>query len=265
MKNDKINLINIENLKNRKFTFIEPNHSINYENALRFQEFERLSRDRWFDRAVKGQKISIEKIGNVENIINLKKNIDSYFDWEILKAEQELLYGELLCPTILKNEKGFYVVADELNLIILNHLKKDIEIWLIDETLNTEDFLIKKDNQIEKIYPNYDYGKITDKDVILVREIISILEKEKSFSTAEQLKIQFQLKENEKYDIQKSLFFKYCEKAGIRTSKQGFITVSENGKITEYPIVSVGDDIRRLNKIIEEVYKDVESQLKLKK
>ena len=92
---------------------------------------------------------------------------------------------------------------------------------------------------------------ISDDDKALVKEITMMLENENQHSLSEQLKLTFGLKDIEKYNMDNSPFYQICKELNLPLQSQGTIKVSENGKVTEYPMVALCDDIRRLNKIIE--------------
>ena len=111
-----------------------------------------------------------------------------------------------------------------------------------------------KGNYIKK----FNYDEIDDSHKSLIRDIVERLEKENQYSLAQELKITCKLEENEKYDIEKSLFFQIAKEWPLSLNKQGFITHSENGKITEYPIISTCADIRYYDKMMENIIKNYE-------
>jgi hypothetical protein len=257
MKEDYINLKKI--FLPRKYKFVQPHFQNAYEKARGYDCFLNISKNKFLERCRLGKKSSIKKIG-LRNIKNVYTSINHCVPWKLVKFKEELKFKKTLkkieMPILLKlNEKEYYVI-DGNNLIgLFNHYKKNVNVWLIDESLNTQDFKNKIKETAEEFYPNYDYGNITKDDKALVKEIIKMLEKENQYGLSEQLKLTFGLKDITRYEIEKSVFYNLCKENNIALQKQGDIKVSENGIHTEYPIVSICEDIRRLDKFIENIFK----------
>jgi|694.fasta_scaffold131948_2 hypothetical protein len=104
-----------------------------------------------------------------------------------------------------------------------------------------------------KIDLPFDYGNIKDDHKALVKDIILRLEKNNQTDLIQDLKVLFKIEESEKYNIEESVFYQYCKKVNVPINRQGTITELKNGKNIEYPIISVCDDVRKLNSICEKI------------
>lgn len=253
MKND---LINIKNIKlPKKINFVMPDFKDAFFRIKNHKELSHLSEEKWFERAKKGAKTTLSKIG-IKNIKNIYTNINQCVPWKLVKLNDNLKINRLYMAIILKvDKKEYYVIDGNNSLGLLNHYKKNPPVWLIDESLETDDYkrIIKdKMNQISKIY---DYGNITEMDKALVRDITNLLDKENLTNISNQLKLTFGLEKHDTYNIEESPFYNLCKENHIHMVKQGHTKLMENGKTTEYPIVSLCEDIRKFNNFIENILK----------
>jgi len=253
MKNKEYKVIqNIDILK--KYNFIKPNFKESYSLSRGYKPFSHLTEKQFLTRCEKGKKTTLKKL-KIENIKNAHTHINQVVPWKLAKLQHFVSThpnNVIHMPIIVKIEKNEYYVVDGNTIIgLFTHFKKDVDIWLLDESLLTTDF--KKDIKQKAIEytPNYDYGNITEEDKALVKEITLLLEKENQFDTSELLKMTFGLRDIEKYDIQSSPIYQVCKEINLPLANQGTVKVFENGKTIEYPVISICDDIRRLNKIIE--------------
>jgi hypothetical protein len=243
----------------KKYKFIQPRFESAYEKSKGYDVFSNISKNKFLERCKLGKKSSIKKIG-LKNIKNVYTSVNHCVPWKLVKFKEELKFTKTLkkieMPILLKIDEKEYYVIDGNNLIgLFTHYKKDVNVWLIDESLNTQDFKNRIKKSAEEFYPVYDYGNITKDDKALVKEIIKILEKENQYGLSEQLKLTFGLNNIAKYNIEESVFYNLCKENNITVSKQGDIKVSENGNHIEYPIVSICEDIRKVDKFIENIFK----------
>jgi len=151
---------------------------------------------------------------------------------------------------------------------IFNYFKKisNLKFWLIDDSVDSTDYTRALDITVqEKIDAEkeaqgnftrlFDYGNIDDSHKALVRDITDKLEKAGQHQLATEFRHLVKIEDNEKYNIEESPFFQEAKNFGLSIQKQGFITVSENGKSIEYPMISTGGDIREYNRFMEAIFK----------
>ena len=239
---------------------LSPDFVAAYSKCKMFPELSQFSEQQWIERAQKGKKINLSEI-NPDEILDMYQNINECVSWKIVKVFDEYLnYGKMRMPVILKQSDNLYKIIDgKTSLGLFNHYKKDLPVWLIDESLLSTDFKKILEKKIENFSSLYDYRNISDNDKKLVKEIISILEKDNNYAMSNQLKVTFKLTDTNVYDIEKSEFFKACQKHNINLQKQGIVTVMENNITTEYPVISICEDIRRLNNFIKNISKKDEN------
>lgn len=101
-----------------------------------------------------------------------------------------------------------------------------------------------------KVKPVFDYGSITDEHKTVASEIVNLLDNMNLPMASELIKQKFQLVETPKYDISQSKFVKECDKVGIHCAVQGWI---KEGNEKEYQVISVTEDVRRLNDLIDSI------------
>lgn len=101
-----------------------------------------------------------------------------------------------------------------------------------------------------KVKPVFDYGSITEEHKSAAAEIVNLLDNLKLPMASELIKQKFQLVETPKYNMEDSNFVKECQKVGIHCAVQGWI---KDGEQKEYQIVSVTEDIRKLNDFINSI------------
>jgi len=254
MKKNYIDINNVDIPK--KYKFVRPDFRSAYNLSKAYKPFIHLTQTKFEQRCEKGKKTTLKKIG-LKNIKNAYTHINQLVPWKLIKLREEISStpeNTIQMPIIVKIEKDEYYVVDGNTVVgLFCYFKKDADVWLLDESLSTKDFKkILKEKAVEYT-PNYDYGSISDDDKALVKEITMMLENENQHSLSEQLKLTFGLKDIEKYNMDNSPFYQICKELNLPLQSQGTIKVSENGKVTEYPMVALCDDIRRLNKIIEYV------------
>lgn len=114
-----------------------------------------------------------------------------------------------------------------------------------------------KPSPTEGMKPVFDYGSIKQEHKDTAEEIVNILNSAGQSMLAEMIKTKFQLVEKPKYDWENSPFTLAAVEAGLYVNAQG--TVENDG--IEYQIVSITDDIRRLEKIIPVIINKYEEQI----
>ena len=104
--------------------------------------------------------------------------------------------------------------------------------------------------------PVFDYGSINEDHKKAAEEIANLAETHGMTMFAELIKTRFQVKEIPKYDITQSEFVKYTQKAGLNFAIQGFIREGAEPDFMQYPLLTICDDVRKLEKFIEVIKKD---------
>ena len=122
-----------------------------------------------------------------------------------------------------------------------------------------EDVVLKAPDRIEDMIPVFDYGNIKPEHQALVRDILQRIDNNKQPEDIKNdLSVLFKLQGENEFDLEKSTFIKYAKRVNLGPAKQGHITVKEGKDVPiNYPIISVCDDIRKLDKLVEEIMKDV--------
>ena len=239
--------------------FDGPEVSEAYDNARSFPPFERMSQGKWYYRSRKGKPIKISEIGGVKIFEGAAVTLQEIHPHKFIKVLNQFLLGRAPMPVVYKDENETYynLSPNGLDMMtVLYNFKKDndLMVWLVDESVGSKDFEDDDEMLGKEVYtPNYDYGNITDDDRILIREICEQLEKNGNESDSQFLKQQFQLKQAWQYDLANSPFVKICRDNDIKVSKQGYMTNHENNETREYPIISICEDIRKLEKLFTDI------------
>ena len=114
-----------------------------------------------------------------------------------------------------------------------------------------------KPSPTENMKPVFDYGSLKQEHKDTAEEIAKILSGAGQDMLATLIKEKFQLVEKPTYDWENSPFVLAAVEAGLYCNCQG--TVVDNG--VNYQIVSITDDIRRLEKIIPAIINKYEEQI----
>ena len=93
---------------------------------------------------------------------------------------------------------------------------------------------------------NFDYGNITEEHKRVVEEIVSLCDSLGNETLSELLKHKFKIVSRPRYDMESSTFVEKCRKNNIYCAIQGYVTDSDG---IDYPIVSICEDIRKLNQL----------------
>lgn len=99
----------------------------------------------------------------------------------------------------------------------------------------------------ENLIPLFDYGSLNDDHKAAAEECVALANQLGQPMLAELIKAKFQLVEPKRFDMDTSKFVAAAKEAGIYIAIQGHIKEGD----TEYQLVSVNEDIRKLEKFIE--------------
>tara|TARA_X000000368_G_C23034918_1_gene714177 strand:- start:1479 stop:1865 length:387 start_codon:yes stop_codon:yes gene_type:complete len=103
----------------------------------------------------------------------------------------------------------------------------------------------------------FDFSDVKDEHKKAVNEACDILKEQGvNQNIIENLKLKFKIKEIPSYDIMKSPFVQYCLKNNVHVQPQGNITTAKNNEPFLYPVVSVTEDIRKLNIVFDKIFED---------
>lgn len=94
--------------------------------------------------------------------------------------------------------------------------------------------------------PIFDYGSLNDDHRAAAQEIVEILQSMGNDHVAHAISHRFKLKEPNRMDHTKTKIFEACQTADIFLGLQGFLVDHSDPDKTEYPIVSISEDIRKL-------------------
>ena len=110
----------------------------------------------------------------------------------------------------------------------------------------------------------FDFSDINITHKKLVRDIIKHLEeKGVDKSIGEELHDFYELEDVPEFDLKNSLFQQVMSKAGVYSNIQGFVkTKDEKGEKIKYPVVSVCEDIRKLDEAVANLYNVLSKQSK---
>lgn len=100
---------------------------------------------------------------------------------------------------------------------------------------------------------NFNYGNITDEHKAAALEIVNIARSTNNDMLAELIAHKFQLVEPVKYDIADSKFVQACETMKFNYWIQGWVTEGEDKDAVHYPIISITEDVRKLNTFMDMV------------
>ena len=140
--------------------------------------------------------------------------------------------------------------------------EKDIYVWLIDLDMDDKSIFkkYKKESDKTQILTPYNYGTIKDNEKVLMLDVIRLIENKQTIeevkNALDTIKITFDIKNVVKYDMEKSPFLNICKENDLKPTVQGFIHINQNNKKYEYPIIGLMDDIRKLEKFLENLIKN---------
>ena len=119
------------------------------------------------------------------------------------------------------------------------------------------------EDELKDVISNYDYGDITDRDKVVVREIIDLLRAREQVPCgmfAEELKTRFQLEEVPMQDIESSVWGQLTKDERLGQSVQGFkLSTDENGKKIRIPHIGFSADLEYLDEFVNRLTKKVKN------
>ena len=104
--------------------------------------------------------------------------------------------------------------------------------------------------EASKMAPVFNYGDITEQHKEAAMEIASLIANSGNEMLAELVKQRFKVVEIPRYDINLSPFIDACKEAGVFAAVQGYLQEGSDLEKIEYPLVSICEDIRKLEKLI---------------
>ena len=100
----------------------------------------------------------------------------------------------------------------------------------------------------------FDYGSINDQHKKAIFEVMMLAKQFGHDNFAEFLKFKFEIVEPNRYNLNESEFIQACEKNQVQYNIQGYVKNSLDPDAVHYPIVSITEDIRKLNTFIKNVW-----------
>ena len=226
------------------------------------------TQEKWRERIMQGKLISIDDpiIGGIKNISDGYTDIRQCLGWKLVRIENELIKGKICPPIVAKRRSGdVFFIDGRTTACLLHEFKvKNQMVWVIDTREDEEDLVLKAPDKIDDMIPVFDYGNIRPDHQALVRDILKRIDNNKEPEDIKNdLSVLFKLQGENEFDLEKSIFIKYAKKVNLGPAKQGHITVKEGSNIPiNYPVISVCDDIRKLDKLIEDIMKDIMVQMR---
>ena len=113
----------------------------------------------------------------------------------------------------------------------------------------------------EDITPGYDYGAVTERDKLLINEIISILKSRKEVPidmVVEEINTKFEIEEIPMMDIKETLWYQLTKDEPLGQNIQGFrMSLDENQNKIKVPFISFQADLDFLdgflNRLVQKV------------
>lgn len=105
--------------------------------------------------------------------------------------------------------------------------------------------------------PVFNYGDLNEDHKKAAAEIASIIENSGNGMLADLIRSKFQVVEIPKYDLETSLFFQEAQKAGIFCAVQGFVQEGIDQNAKQYQLISICEDVRKLDRFIESLKSSV--------
>ena len=97
--------------------------------------------------------------------------------------------------------------------------------------------------------PVFDYGNITDDHKAAAEEIIGLLRQLGIDLPTRVIAERFKLVEPNRFDFTQTDFYKVCREADVFLGVQGFVVNHDDPQKVEYPIISISEDIRKLENL----------------
>jgi len=113
----------------------------------------------------------------------------------------------------------------------------------------------------EDIIPGYDYGSVTQRDKLLINEIVSILKNRKQVPVdmiIEEINTKFNMEEIPMMDVKETLWYQLTKDEPLAQNIQGFrITLDKNQAKIKIPFISFQADLDFLdgflNRLVQKV------------
>ena len=118
------------------------------------------------------------------------------------------------------------------------------------------------EDELKDVISNYDYGDITDRDKVVVREIIDLLRAREQVPCgmfAEELKTRFQLEEVPMQDIESSVWGQLTKDERLGISVQGHRLTVEDGKKIRIPHIGFSADLDYLDEFVNRLTKKIKN------
>lgn len=266
--NEAINVNKFKVPKNVKYFDIDGSANHSWSEKDKLPELTKYNTIKlWSDRLKKGKLVSINDpiIGGIHNIADGYTDIRQCLGWKLVRIESLLVSGKIFPPVVAKRRDEVLFIDGRTTACLLHEFNTENQmVWVIDTTEDEEDLKLKTIDEIDDMIPVFDYGNITPEHQSLVRDILQRIDNNKQPEDIKNdLSVIFKLQGENEYDLEKSIFLKYAKKVNLNANKQGHITVKEGSDVPiNYPIMSVSDDIRKLDKLVEEIMKDLMVQVR---
>lgn len=101
--------------------------------------------------------------------------------------------------------------------------------------------------------PVFNYGDISEQHKEAAVEIAGLIANSGNPMLAELVKQRFKIVQVPRYDINQSPFIEACKSAGVFPAVQGYVQEGVDVDKMEYPLISICEDVRKLEKLVEAI------------
>jgi hypothetical protein len=101
----------------------------------------------------------------------------------------------------------------------------------------------------------FNYGDLKKEHKDAAAEIIDLAKQLGQDNLAEVIAHKFQLVEPNKFNIEDSVFAKACDSVGFKYWIMGWVAEGDGPEAVHYPIVSITEDVRKLDNFIINIAK----------
>lgn len=109
--------------------------------------------------------------------------------------------------------------------------------------------------ELTGVKQTFDYGSINDSHKEAVEEAANLAREMGHHLFAEYLVRKFNVVEPKRFDLDDSLFFQLCKENDIRPFLQGHRIEKTDGEEIHYPVLSITEDVRTLDALVEKLMK----------
>jgi hypothetical protein len=104
---------------------------------------------------------------------------------------------------------------------------------------------------LNEVKQTFDYGSINEKQKETVEEVANLARQMGHHMFAEFLIHKFDVVEPKRFNVEDSKFCQLCKENDIRINLQGHVQEGLDANAIQYPVVSITEDVRKLDVFLE--------------